>query len=383
MIEESLLIVILKERKMKKLKLVMVVAFALVLFAGCKKQAQDEFSEELVKQGEMNAGEYSAVIDKVSIETKDADAPTRTMIDMAAKMISGTKITGDYQQDSEKELVATTMSIDGLGQKLPLTLFMDVKKQSVYMSTDFMTELVDIAKEFNPNVPFDAKEFEQLKGKYIYANEEDLEKSGDKKDTDSKSEAVSPTLVSDYIATLDPDSFEKEGDTLKRTFTKKDIQNFIKYAKENGDKEAKELVKELEKNMDDLTEYKQTTTLNTKKHTQKTTMSLTMKDEDTTAQIGLTLNNQAKNSDKKIKLPKKAETISMEEFQEIVETAQENNSLVSEEDFNDLLDAIRSNGSQLSQAEIEQIKETYEPYLTEEQYKQLEEALDQASQMAA
>lgn len=108
-----------------------------------------------------------------------------------------------------------------------------------------------------------------------------------------------------------------------------------------------------------------------------------MKDEDTTAQIGLTLNNQAKNSDKKIKLPKKAETISMEEFQEIVETAQENNSLVSEEDFNDLLDAIRSNGSQLSQAEIEQIKETYEPYLTEEQYKQLEEALDQASQMAA
>lgn len=85
--------------------------------------------------------------------------------------------------------------------------------------------------------------------------------------------------------------------------------------------------------MDDLTEYKQTTTLNTKKHTQKTTMSLTMKDEDTTAQIGLTLNNQAKNSDKKIKLPKKAETISMEEFQEIVETAQENNSLVSEEDF--------------------------------------------------
>ncbi|MDT2524839.1 hypothetical protein [Enterococcus raffinosus] len=368
---------------MKKLKLVMVVAFALVLFAGCKKQAQDEFSEELVKQGEMNAGEYSAVIDKVSIETKDADAPTRTIIDMAAKMISGTKITGDYQQDSEKELVATTMSIDGLGQKLPLTLFMDVKKQSVYMSTDFMTELVDIAKEFNPDVPFDAKDFEQLRGKYIYANEEDLEKSGDKKDTDSKSEAVSPTLVSDYIATLDPDSFEKEGDTLKRTFTKKDIQNFIKYAKENGDKEAKELVKELEKNMDDLTEYKQTTTLNTKKHTQKTTMSLTMKDEDTTVQMGLTLNNQAKNSDKKIKLPKKAETISMEEFQEIVETAQENSSLVSEEDFNDLLDAIRSNGSQLSQAEIEQIKETYEPYLTEEQYKQLEEALDQAGQMAA
>ena len=44
---------------MKKVKLVMVTALALVLFAGCKQKPQEEFTAELAKQSEMNAGSYS------------------------------------------------------------------------------------------------------------------------------------------------------------------------------------------------------------------------------------------------------------------------------------------------------------------------------------
>lgn len=369
---------------MKKVKVVMLFAMALMFFTGCKKQVQKEFSEELAKQGEMNAGEYSAVIDKVTIEAsegEEADASTRATLDVASKMIGGTKITGDYLVDFKKERLAMNATVDVLGQKLPVELLYDGKRPSVYMSTEFMSELVNIIKEMNPDIPFEAETFEQLNGKYVYDDQKDPKDS--KEEAETLSETLHSQLFVDYLNTLESDSFEKKEDTIKRTFTKRDIQNFIKYAKENGSKEEKKDAKELEKKLKDLTKYEQTTTLNTKKHTQKTVMNVTAKNEMNTVSMEMTLNNQAKNSKKTITLPKSADTISMEEFQKIIVDAQNSDSLVSDEEFNDLLDAIKSGRSQFNQTQIDQIKSTYKPYLTDEQYKQLEEALDQSLQTAA
>lgn len=369
---------------MKKLKLVMVAAFALVLFAGCKQKPQEEFTAELAKQSEMNAGTYSLVIDKLTIAGESEDARTRASMDLGAKMISGTKISGDYLKDSEKKRIAMDMNIDVLGQKIPMDFFMDQKKKTMYLSTGFMTETVNIMKEFNAEMTFDAKEIEKLEGKYVRMTEEDMKKSANSKtDTSLAYENFDWEFLGKYLNTLDADSFEKKDDTIKRTFTKKDIKGYIDYAKENGSKEEKKAVKELEKNLDDLTKYEQTTTLNTKKHTQKTTMKITAKNDDNTVSMDLTMNSQAKDSKKKITLPKSADTISMEEFQKILDDAQKNESLISEEDFNELLDAIRRGGGQFNQDQIDQIKRTYKPYLTDEQYKQLEEALNQSMQTAA
>ncbi|MGL9727188.1 hypothetical protein [Enterococcus sp. DIV0756] len=369
---------------MKKLKLVMVAAFALVLFAGCKQKPQEEFTAELAKQSEMNAGTYSLVIDKLTIAGESEDARTRASMDLGAKMISGTKISGNYLKDSEKKRIAMDMNIDVLGQKIPMDFFMDQKKKTMYLSTGFMTETVNIMKEFNAEMTFDAKEIEKLEGKYVRMTEEDMKKSANSKtDTSFAYENFDWEFLGKYLNTLDADSFEKKDDTIKRTFTKKDIKGYIDYAKENGSKEDKKAVKELEKNLDDLTKYEQTTTLNTKKHTQKTTMKITAKNDDNTVSMDLTMNSQAKDSKKKITLPKSADTISMAEFQKILDDAQKNESLVSEEDFNELLDAIRRGGGQFNQDQIDQIKRTYKPYLTDEQYKQLEEALNQSMQTAA
>ena len=118
-------------------------------------------------------------------------------------------------------------------------------------------------------------------------------------------------------------------------------------------------------------------------HTQKTKMKIAAKNDDSTVSMDLTMNSQAKDSKKKITLPKSADTISMEEFQKILDDAQKNESLVSEEEFNELLDAIKQGRGQFTQAQIDQIKSTYKPYLTEEQFKQLEEALDQSIETAA
>lgn len=369
---------------MKKLKVFVVIALVLLFFSGCKKQVQKEFSGELTKQGEMNSGEFSAVIDKITIDTEETDAPTRTMTEMATKIISGTKVSGNYLIDFKKELLAMDMTVDSLGQKLPVELNIDGKRPSVYISTAFMSELVEIIKEFNPDIPFDAETFEKLEGKYILDDQKESKgKDGSKIDMSTFSESLNSKLFSGYLNTLDSDSFEKKENTIKRTFTKRDIQNFIKYAKENGDKDAKKDVKELEKNINNLAKYKQTVTLNTKKHTQKTTMKLTIKNDDMTSTIDLTMNSQTKDSDKKIKLPQKSNTISMKEFEKIIEDAQKSSSLISEEDFKDLLDMIKSNGSKLSPEQIEEFKSTYKPYLTDEQYKQLEEALNQAREIAA
>ncbi|MDT2495760.1 hypothetical protein [Enterococcus avium] len=369
---------------MKKVKLVMVTALALVLFAGCKQKPQEEFTAELAKQSEMNAGSYSIVIDKMTISGEGEDARTRASMDLGAKMISGTKISGDYLKDSEKKRIAMDMNIDVLGQKIPMDFFMDQKKKSMYLSTDFMTETVNIMKEFNAEMAFDEKEIEKLKGKYVQMTEEDMKKNANNKtDTSLAYENFDWEFLGNYLNTLDSDSFEKKDDTIKRTFTKKDIKGYIDYAKENGSKEEKKAVKELEKNLDDLTKYEQTTTLNTKKHTQKTKMKIAAKNDDSTVSMDLTMNSQAKDSKKKITLPKSADTISMEEFQKILDDAQKNESLVSEEEFNELLDAIKQGRGQFTQAQIDQIKSTYKPYLTEEQFKQLEEALDQSIETAA
>lgn len=369
---------------MKKLKVVVVAALAIILFAGCKKETQKEFTAELAEQSKMNAGEYSIALNKVSIEAENADAPTRASMEMVAKMVSGTKISGDYLKDSKKEQLEMTMDFDLLGQKIPVEFFMNEKKQELYMNTVILTEIIDIAKEFDAEIPIEAKDLERLEGKYIHVTEKDMEEStaGDTA-ADSISGNLDTEIFSEYLDTLAPESFEKKEDTIKRTFTKKDIQGFIKYVEENGNKDEKKTAKDLKGSLDQLTKYEQTTTLNTQKNTQKTTLKLAAKNEDVTVSANLTLNNQAKESKKKITLPKAAETVSVKELEEIFASAQEQSALVPEEDFNDLLDVIRSGQAQLTQTEIDQIKETYKPYLTDEQYKQLEEALEQSGQLSA
>ena len=371
---------------MKKYRVVMVLAFALAVFAGCKKPTQDEFTAELANQSQMNAGEYSLVIDNVSIkgEGDETDAPARASMEMAAKMINGTKISGDYLKDDEKKLLQMSMNVELLGQKIPVKFFMDQKKKSLYMSTEMLSEISQIAKEFGSEAPINESDLQKLKGKYIHIEEKDLKDQGaSKANADVISGGFNSKLFRDYAETLDSDSFEKKDDTITRTFTKKDIQDFIKYAKENGNDDEKKTATDLEKQIKDLTTYEQKVTVDTKKHTQKTTLKLAGKNKGTTVSADVKIDNQAKNSDEKVELPKKADTVSTEEVEKIFSNTKESSSMVSDEDFNDLLEAIRSGQAQLTQTQIDQLKRTYKPYLTEEQYKQLEEALNQSMQTAA
>lgn len=369
---------------MKNLKVVIVILLSLFVITGCKKQTQKEFVEELTKQNEMNAGEFSMEINKLSIEGDDMDAPTRASLEMAAKMITGTKVSGDYLKDTEKNLLNMTLAFDLLGQKIPLEFFVDQKQPAFYMSTDFLPEVIAIAKEFNTELPIETKDFEQLTGKYLHITEEDLEKqANNQKKAVSLSGINDSKLFREYLETLEPDFFEEKGDTIKGTFTKKDLQAFIKYAEEKGDKDEKQAAKELSGNLKQLTKYEQTTTVNMKKHSQKTKVKLTAKSEGIAVALNLTINNQAKETKQKVKLPKTAETVSMEQLEEIFASVEEKNSLISEADFNDLLATIQSERAHLTQTQIEEIKQTYQPYLTDEQYKQLEEVLSQTNELAA
>ncbi|MDT2604997.1 hypothetical protein [Enterococcus dongliensis] len=62
---------------MKKFRMVIVIALALVFFSGCKKQTQKEFTAELEKQREMNAGNYAVVIDQLAIKSATDNALDR------------------------------------------------------------------------------------------------------------------------------------------------------------------------------------------------------------------------------------------------------------------------------------------------------------------
>ncbi|WP_313630687.1 hypothetical protein [Enterococcus devriesei] len=369
---------------MKKLKVIIIMALALLFFTGCKKENQKEFSAELAKQNEMNAGNYSVVVDELAIKGNDQDAPTRASMEMIAKMVSGTKITGDYQKDTEAKLAKINMNIAALGQTVPLNLYFDMKENdpSVYLSTEFMSKALEIAKEFNAETPIDAKEFEQFKGKYIHLTNEDLEKNtAGKKQTSDIAASFNSKHFADYLATLDTDSFKQEGDTIQRTFTKKDLQGFFDYVKENGSKKEQASIKDAEKRLDQLSSYKQTTTLNTQKHSQTTTMQADAKNTEATLSLKLTIKNDTKDSKQKIELPKKGDTISVEEFTEKMSAGQQQGQ-VSQEEFADILADINSSNGQITPESAEQVKRAYKPYLTEEQYEQLEEALNSKTTMA-
>lgn len=370
---------------MKKFRIMMLTVLTLLLFSGCKQQTQQEFSEELIKQSERNAGDFSLRINQVDIEAKDAEESTRTRQELLAKMISGTKISGDYQQQRKQERLALNLSVDGLGQELPIQLFVDEKQPSVYLSTDFMTDIATLAKEFNSELPFEPQAFEQLQGKYLHLDEQTLEQQAEGAAVgEVRSGDFDFSLMSEYLATLEADSFETKADTIKRTFTKTDIQQFIKYVKENGDKSSKQVVEEGEKMVADLSKYRQTTTVNTKKHTQKTVLTFTLKNDDAEVSADVTLTSQAKDSNQEITWPKAADTLSLAEFQKIIEATQTTSETpISEEEFNELLAIIRNNGNQLTAEQIEALKEDYRAYLTEEQYKQFEAALKQAKETAA
>lgn len=369
---------------MKKLKVIIITALALLFFAGCKKENQKDFSAELAKQNERNAGKYSIVVNELAIKGEDQDASTRASMEMLAKMISGTKITGDYQKDTKAKLAKINMNIAAFGQTVPLNMYLDMqeKEPSVYLSTEFMSKALEIAKEFNAETPIDAKDFEQFKGKYIHLTNEDLKKNmGGEKQTGDITASLNSKHFVDYLDTLDADSFKQEGDTIQRTFTKKDLQGYFDYVKENGSKKEQASIKDAEKQLDQLSSYKQTTTLNTKKHSQTTTMQVTAKNDEATLSLNLTIKNDTKESKQKVELPNKGNTISVDEFTEKLSTGQQQGQ-VSQEEFNEILADINSSNGQITPESAEQIKRAYKPYLTEEQYQQLEEALNTKTTMA-
>lgn len=356
---------------------------ALTLFTGCKQEVQKEFSNEMIKQSDMNAGEYSLEINNLSIIAEDADAPTRTQMDMFSKMINGSKVSGSYQLDDKEKLFSMEMNVEMLGQKIPVDFLMNQKNDSIYLNTNFMTKAMELAKEFNSELPIDQNSLESLQGKYIKITDEDVKKKASKQlATDQIDENLNSKLFIDYINTLDSDTFEKNENEITRTFTKRDINGFVNYVNTHGNKAEKKEAKELKKNLKMLTNYKQKMVLDTKKHTQNTTIDFSVKKEEVTVSVQVKAKNKSKETKEKLQLPKMKQVVSMEELEKKMSSVQDADS-IPEEDFTELLEGIKSSQSELSQEQIDRIREGYQPYLTDQQYKQLEEALDQASQEAA
>lgn len=369
---------------MKRVTLVFILTAALTLFTGCKQEVQKEFSNEMIKQSNMNAGDYSLEIDNLSITAEDADAPMRTQMDMVSKMINGSKVSGSYQLDDKEKLLSMNMNVEMLGQKIPVDFLMNQKNNSIYLNTNFMTKAMELAKEFNSELPIDQNSLESLKGKYIKITDEDVKKnSSNQLPADQINENLNSKLFIEYINTLDSNSFEKKENKITRTFTKNDIKGFVNYVNTHGNKTEKKEAKELKKNLNILKSFKQKMVLDTKKHTQNTAMDFSVQKEEVTVSAKVKVKSTSKEAKEKLYLPKMKQVVSMQELEKKISSVQESEYKIPEEDFNELLEGIKNGQLELSQEQIDQIKEEYQSYLSEQQYKQLEEVLDQVTQEAA
>lgn len=336
---------------MKKYGFIVGLLLVLGVFSGCGgANLQEEYQAELQKQAKMNSGTFDLVIDSVSIDVgdKDSSVEDKMMFDVIEKQLRGVSLTGSYQVDKKTKNQYVKLQLDALGQKLPLDFYSNHQAKELYINA----ALQQFA-QFNSDLSAHTQKMENSEGKYISMTQAEALKAIGQKDL-----AAPKTTISDFIETLEKDTFKKDGDKLTHRFTKKEIQNYLSKQKETG-------LQKLESLSIDLT-------LDTKEHTKQGKITAKSTNDGASYTVKMTMNQTPKNNNKSVQLPKKEVLIPIEEFlKEVTSPTQ-----VDDEAMARVLKNIEDEKEVIDAESAEKIKETYRQYLNDEQYQQVVQALD-------
>ncbi|MGL9728087.1 hypothetical protein [Enterococcus sp. DIV0756] len=354
-------------------KLVSIISLFLVagVLGGCGPSAQEQFKEEFKTQKEMNDQTFKVTIDKLSINPKEeTSADEKLSYDVIEKQLKGLTPKANVLQDKKTKDITSTISTTLFGQELEYEIFTNNKTKDVYIKGDAYNQTIEFMKQFSDELPVDVVDSEVIQGKYILLTKEDME--------DSLDEANEVTNISDkqydeFYDSLDKNSFKKEGDTITHRFTKKELEEFVDSLSEKKDKDLRSSLEER------LEQFKKLTidlTVDTKKHTKNAKIVATSKPVDGNSySMNVTVEQHAKNSEKRVELPPKTDIISLADFAE--KAASTAIVKVSDENLNTLIEGARKNKEFIDAEAAELYKEEYRQYLNEEQYKEFSKVLDE------
>ena len=201
----------------RKVGIVAGVFCSALLLTGCGKSAKDEFIQGIGNQNAQESGvwDFSMSISDMKFSQEDS-AQTNPMIGMLITQIKDASLSGKIQVDAKKEKA---------------------------FNLEMMEYIVAVADSMTDGaIDSSQLDTEKLKGKYIDLLAMNEESTKEWQDTikeyqeSEKERKQSAKEYKEFLEGLDKDTFEKKGDTITHTFTKKELQKLIKITTETSEK---------------------------------------------------------------------------------------------------------------------------------------------------
>lgn len=295
---------------------------------GCGKSAKDEFIQGIGNQNAQESGvwDFSMSISDMKFSQEDG-AQTNPMIGMLITQIKDASLFGKIQVDAKKEKAFNLeMKLKAMGMDVPISLVGSLdnegKEPKLYLATDMMEYIVAVADSMTDGaIDSSQLDTEKLKGKYIDLLAMNEESTKEWQDTikeyqeSEKERKQSAKEYKEFLEGLDKDTFEKKGDTITHTFTKKELQKLIKITTETSEK-GKE-----QDPFEKVKDVSAKVSVNTKEN--KTNMLINVKpQQDKNVDMGLeslsskiSITQKAKKAS--ISMPKKENILSEQEVEKI------------------------------------------------------------------
>ncbi|MFY8331126.1 hypothetical protein [Vagococcus carniphilus] len=375
--------------KKKKIGLLVGLGCTTLLLASCGNSPQKEFASFIEEQNSQTVGtwDFNMAIDDMKLSEGTSSQPADPIVNMIITQVKDASIDGTVQVDMAKDIkFGLDMKMKAMGMEIPFNMIGDFGKEpKLYMATDMMEYVMTIAQSMAGGTPETQPDFSKIKGKYIDISETPTAESKKewkelyKEVAHSKEDQKEFTkLYVDFIKGLDKKTFTKKEDVISHTFTKKEIEDlFTEIAKASEEKDAD--VKEVFKDFKDMTLK---VDVNPKKNSMVSLVTLSPKGEKN-AKSGfdsMTLKIKTNLKDKKanIKLPKKEDIISQEEFEKAMPSGAalgRDSEKISKEEFEEVKSMLTENKDTMDKEAAQEFLETQKESFTEEQYKELQELL--------
>nr|OTP48899.1 hypothetical protein A5881_002604 [Enterococcus termitis] len=338
-------------------------------------------------------------------------------VKMMASQLKDMSLEGNYAIDDKEDTIEMEITANLFGEKLPFQFV--GSKDNYYMSTSFVSGLLDLANSFGYPLELSKSDLKELKGKYIdIAQAGDTLTSGEldkkantlKKNTFTNAEnSKMGREVKKLIESFDKKSFTKDKDVVTHTFTKKEIIKIMEkidevakedkeYKKSDNEKEMKDAIKSLK---NDLDKMDMKVSINEKTKAVDMEMALAATDEDDAKMnIVMTISTTPKKNNGNIKMPSKKEIISQDELEDILENITgadtedydldedsiDYSDLKDDPEIQELMDAqldemikqIEANPEAVTEEKAKEAREEAKEYLNDKQMKKLNDALDKA-----
>jgi hypothetical protein len=369
-----------KWRKNMKKWFGIVLLVGLVFLSGCTKLPQEQFAEDLKAQKSVNAGDFSLSVDTFDIEGADLQS---SEVGMIFSQLAGAKIAGNFAEDPKSKNIRFESTLTWGEEEVPLNLLIDGKSHESYLSAEMFAKMIDAFAFGNFGDSSQTGE-DTFKGKYIQLSPEEMADI-DADQLLETNQLFSSEVMSDYIKTLDKDSFKKEGDTITHTFTKQELEGLVEYAKKQ-DADTSEIT-QWEELLKDTKSIELTVSVNAKKQNQKVVLNMTQSG-DLPVTVGLTFTISGKESDEKVQLPASEDVIDEEtlfdSYQEdsLLDDSYEEDTAddwtgysLTDEEFEQLLAMAPTAVKEMTEDEIAEFLLIYKNILTDKQYQQLSEVL--------